>query len=424
MSESEIFGLIDCNSFYCSCERVFRPDLSEKPLIVLSNNDGCAVARTDEAKALGIRMGDPFFKIRDLCKKNDVHVFSSNYALYGDMSARDMRTIAEFVPEMEIYSIDEAFVSFKGFSPRDLIAYSKEIKRTIFQYTGIPVSIGIGPTKVLAKAANQIAKKNKRATDCIFSLLDEDERERRLRDFPVGDLWGVGRKSVEKLAAYNIRTASDLKNSNEKFVEKLLTIVGRRILRELRGESCIELELFQEDRKQIISSRSFGRPVFELRELEESVANHISTAAEKLRKQKLIVKSVLVFVQTNPYKNVSQYYNSATMKLLSGTSATNKLIRHALDLLGRIYKPTYEYKKVGVIFTELSPKAGAQFDFFGAYDSPRDDLLMETLDRVNQREGRGSLKFAACGIDQFWKMACDMKSRSYTTRWSDLLSVT
>lgn len=422
-NQAEIFGLIDCNSFYCSCERVFRPELFDKPVIVLSNNDGCAVARSDEAKALGIKMGDPYFKIRDICKKNGVHVFSSNYALYGDMSRRVMRTIAEFNPDMEVYSIDEAFVSFNTFKTRDLMAYSQEIQNTIFKYTGIPVSIGIGPTKVLAKAANQIAKKNKVATGCLFSLMDEAERDGRLRKFPVGDLWGIGRKSAEKLAQYNIKTAWDLKNANEKFIEKLLTIVGRRILLELRGQACMELESFQEDRKQIISSRSFGRPVFEENELKEAIANHVTTAAEKLRKQKLMTKSLMVFVQTNPYKNVQQYYNSATMKLLSGSSATNKLIRNAFELLERIYKGGYEYKKVGVIFNDLIPKYGSQYDFFGNFDSPKEDALMATLDRINSREGKGTLKFAACGVDQFWGMACEMKSPAYTTRWSELLAV-
>ncbi len=420
---NEVFALIDCNSFYASCERVFRPELQNKPVIVLSNNDGCAVARSDEAKAIGIKMGEPYFKIKELCKKHSVHVFSSNYSLYGDMSRRVMRTIAEFAPEMEIYSIDEAFISLKGFQSRDLMDYASKIRNTIFQYTGIPVSIGIGPTKVLAKAANQIAKKNKKSTQCVFSLLDEKHREEHLRNFPVGDLWGIGRKSREKLASYNINTALDLKNANESFIERMLSIVGRRILRELKGESCIELELFQEDRKQIISSRSFGKPVFDLNNLQESIANHVSTAAEKLRKQKLITRSILVFIQSNPFKNTPQYYNSATMNLLSGSSSTNKLIKNSFELLAQIYKAGFEYKKAGVIFNELQPKIGSQFDFFGAYDSPREDTLMETLDRINNIEGKGALKFAACGIDPFWRMACQLKSPSYTTRWSELLSI-
>lgn len=418
-----VFGLIDCNSFYCSCERVFRPELNQKPVIVLSNNDGCAVARTDEAKALGIKMGDPYFKIRDLCKKHGVSVFSSNYALYGDMSRRVMQTIAEFVPEMEIYSIDEAFVLFEKIEAEKLIEFSRKIQEAILRNTGIPVSIGIGPTKVLAKAANQIAKKNKKATSCLFSLLDPNERLQHLKAFPVGDLWGVGRRSVEKLAQYQIRTALDFMNADEKFIERLLTIVGRRLWRELWGESCIDLELFQEDRKQIISSRSFGCLILRREELQESVANHVTTAAEKLRKQKSVTKSVLVFIQTNPHKNSPQYFNSATMKLLSGTSTTNKLIRHAFQLLDQIYKCGFEYKKAGVIFSDLIPKQGSQYDFFGAHDSPRDDVLMKTLDQINVREGRGTLKFAACGIDPFWKMACEMKSPCFTTRWNDVLEV-
>ena len=392
-------------------------------MIVLSNNDGCAVARTDEAKALGIRMGDPYFKIKDLCRNKGVHVFSSNYTLYGDLSRRVMRTIAEFAPDMEIYSVDEAFVSFDSFRSRDLEKYASEIKETVFRYTGIPVSVGLGPTKVLAKAANQIAKKNKKETKCFFSLLDPDVRLKRLANFPVGDLWGIGRKSVEKLKEVNVISAADLMRLDERIIQKLLTVTGRRIVRELYGESCIELEMLETDRQQIISSRSFGRPVFLLEELREAVANHVSTAAEKLRKQKLIVKNLMVFVQTNPHKNTAQYHNSRTVMLLSGSSSTNKLISQAFAALDGIFKTGFEYKKVGVIFNNLCPKEGSQFDFFSTHDSPADDLLMQTLDQVNQAEGRGTLKFAACGIDQFWRMASNMKSPAYTTRWSELLRV-
>lgn len=417
-----MIALVDCNSFYCSCERVFKPQLNGKPVIVLSNNDGCAVARTDEAKALGIKMGDPYFKIKPLCEKNNVHVFSSNYSLYGDLSRRVMRVLYEFAPEMEIYSIDEAFLSFKGMS-KDLVEYSMEIKNTVSQYTGIPVSVGIGPTKVLAKVANHYAKKNKTATKGVFQIGTDRQSDLILKNFPVADVWGIGRRSAEKLATLNIKSAYDLKYSNESVIQKVLTIVGRRIVYELRGVPCIDLELDLAVKKQIVSSRSFGQPVFSKEDLREAIANHVSTACEKLRKQKCLSRSLLVFVQTNPYKNVPQYYNSATMNLLSGSSATHKLIGYAFRCLDSVYREGFEYKKVGVILMDIRTKSSSQLDLFCSHDTAKEDELMMTLDKVNELQGRGTLKFAACGVTQFWKMLSEMKSQHYTTRWSELLKV-
>ncbi len=421
-ASDKIFALVDCNSFYCSCERVFQPKLQNKPVIVLSNNDGCAVARSDEAKALGIQMGDPFFKIKDIVKKHDVKVFSSNYSLYGDMSRRVMQTLATFSPDMEVYSIDEAFLSLKGFERRDLIQYALEIKEKVYQQTGIPVSIGIGPTKVLAKAANKISKKNKTQTKGVFDIRDPLLQEKILRSFPVEDIWGIGRKSSQKLLNYNIKSAYDLRNANEYFVQKLLTIVGRRILQELRGESCLDLEDIK-NKKQIISSRSFGRPVTSIQELQEATANHITNACEKLRRQKSTTQSLAVFIQTNPFKNTPQYYNSAHVTLLSGTCVTNKLISKAFELLNSIFKKGFEYKKVGVVLSSIHPEKTPQLDFFGEFDSLREIKLMRTLDGINEREGKNTVKFAACGIHQFWKMLSQMKTPAYTTRVSEFLKV-
>jgi DNA polymerase V len=421
MSE-EIFALVDCNSFYCSCERVFKPSLEGKPVIVLSNNDGCAVARTDEAKALGIKMGAPYFQIKDLVKKHNVQVFSSNYALYGDMSRRVMKVLSEFTPELEVYSIDEAFLSLKGFSHFNLTDYGRTIRETVKKHTGIPVSVGIAKTKVLAKAANKLAKKNK-TSGGVFDLTDPRIHDQYLSKFPVEDLWGIGRQSTIKLAQHRITTAKGLRDASEHLIERLLTIQGRRILKELKGESCITLSSLDDDKKQIISSRSFGKPVFEIGELKESIANHVTTACEKLRKQKCLTKNILVFVQTNPFKNTPQYYNSASMDLMSGSSATNKLITKSFILLDQIYKQGFEYKKVGVIFTDIQKKSFSQMDFFGAYDSAKDDLFMETIDKINAFEGKGTVKFAACGYDKFWEMLSQMKSPNYTTRWSEILEV-
>jgi DNA polymerase V len=418
-----IFALVDCNSFYCSCERVFQPSLNSKPIVVLSNNDGCIVARTDEAKSLGIKMGEPYFKVKNLLTQKNVKVFSSNYALYGDMSRRVMKTLSEFTPEMEVYSIDEAFLSLNGFKKETLFNYGLEIKKTVYQNTGIPVSIGIGPTKVLAKIANHYAKKNKVSTRGVVNLFDMETSDQILKQVPVADIWGIGRQSAKKLETIKIKTAFDLKNANERMIQKILTITGRRIVEELRGISCISLELDQTDKKQIVSSRSFGKQVFKIEELREAVANHITTATEKLRKQKCITNSLLVFVQTNPFKNVPQYYNSATMDLLSGTSATNKLIKYAFNCLDSIYKDGFEYKKVGVILLDIQKKSSSQLDLFSSHDGSSDDQLMEALDKVNAIQGKGTLKFAACGIDQFWKMLSEMKSPNYSTRWIDLLKV-
>jgi DNA polymerase V len=418
--KDEIFALVDCNSFYCSCERVFRPSLIGKPVIVLSNNDGCAVARTDEVKALGIAMGEPFFKIKELCKKHNVAVFSSNYTLYGDMSRRVMETLSEFTPEMEIYSIDEAFLSLAGFHNKDLSAYGQEIRHRVHQYTGIPVSVGIAKTKVLAKLANKLAKKNKIKTGGVLYLDNEFTIHNALKDFPVRDVWGIGRQSERKLADNKIKTALELRNADEKLVQKLLTIQGRRIVRELKGEPCISLLQIEAEKKQIVSSRSFGRPVLDIDELRESIANHVSSAAEKLRKQKSLTKSIIVFVQTNPFKNVPQYYNSGYVNLLSGTSATEKMIKHAFNILDQIYKRGFEYKKCGVMLAELYPKINSQVDFFGYSDSFADDHRMNTIDEINLFHGRGTIKLAACGIEQFWQMLSQMKSPCYTTRWSEL----
>lgn len=423
MKTDRVIALVDCNSFYCSCERVFNPNLEGKPVIVLSNNDGCTVARTDEAKALGIQMGAPFFQIKDLVKKHKVHVFSSNYTLYGDMSRRVMNILKNYTPDMEVYSIDEAFLDLTGFKSRDVMAYAKSIRADVLKQTGIPVSIGIGPTKVLAKVANKVSKKNKAQSEGVFSVLDKSLREEVLSRFPVEDLWGIGGQSVKKLRVHKIHSAKDLREANEYLVQKQLTIVGRRILEELRGNSCIELEQIVKEKKTICSSRSFGRPVKDLEELRESVANHVHTAAEKLRRDKSIARSLTVFIQTNPFKNVPQYYNSATVELLSGSSSTIRLIKHASEALRAIYREGFEYKKCGVILNDLLPKREFQTDLFGTSDSLKDDQLMATMDALNLKEGKGTVKPAACGIGQFWKMRSEMRSQAFTTRWSELLKI-
>lgn len=392
-------------------------------MIVLSNNDGCAVARTDEAKALGIEMGAPFFKIKELVEKHKVHVFSSNYSLYGDMSRRVMALLRDFTPALEIYSIDEAFLDLTGFTSRDLVAYAHEIRAVILKQTGIPVSIGLAPTKVLAKVANRLSKKNKVETQGVFSLLDPEAQARALEKFPVQDIWGIGRKSAQKLHELKIFTAKELRDADEQVIQKRLTIVGARIVKELRGSSCISLEQIIREKKSICSSRSFGSPIFRLEELQEAVANHVHNAAEKLRRDASIARAITVFVQTNRYKNVPQYANSATQELLSGSSSTPKLIRQAYSALSAIFQEGYEYKKCGVILSDFVAKKDSQFDFFGTADSPQEDALMQTMDSINLREGKGTVKPAACGMNPLGRSLSEMRSQSFTTRWSELLTV-
>lgn len=423
-NSKKIFALVDGNSFYCSCERVFNPALARKPVIVLSNNDGCAVSRTDEAKALGIEMGAVFYKIKHLVQKHDIHVFSSNYTLYGDMSARMMNILSEFVPQIEIYSIDEAFLDLSGMSQWNLTEYAQTIRQTVLQQIGIPTCVGVGPTKVLAKVGNKLAKKNKEQTQGVVNLCDERDRDTALKKLAVEDIWGVGRKSAEKLRRLKIYTAYELQQADPEKIRKVLTVVGARLVEELRGLSCIDLETDIEDRKQIVSSRSFGRAVTAKTEVQESLANHVSTAAEKLRKQNLLCRSLTLFIQTNPFKIGSpQYFNSATIRLMSGTSVTSKLIRQAFHGLDHIFRDGYEYKKAGVILNDLVKKDAVQTDFFEQYDQPEEDHLMSVIDAINQYHGQGTIKFAACGIHQFWKMLSEMKTPCYTTRLTDLKCV-
>ncbi len=422
-SDESIIALVDCNSFFCSCERVFNPKLKNKPVVVLSSNDGCIVARTDEAKALGIKMGEAYFTIKDLIKKHSVFVYSSNFALYGDLSRRVMTTLQDFTPDLDVYSIDEAFLSLKGMHNRDLRTYALQIRDQVYKNTGVPISVGIAPTKVLAKVANYFSKKNKISTQGVYDLRKRSDQDLILKSFAVENLWGVGRKSAEKLKRYGIHTAKQLREADEKFIQKLLSIQGRRILLELRGESCIDIKNLDQDKKQIISSRSFGKPVYLLEELQESVANHICSAAEKLRKQKSVVKHVSVFIQTSPFKQTPQYYNSAAISLLSGTCLSNKLIAQAFQLLSAIYKRGYEYKKTGVIFSDLSPMNNSQCDLFSGHDQEHETRLMQVFDAVNKREGPHTLRYAACGTNQFWKARSDHKSAAFTTRWSELLTI-
>ena len=447
VASAPIFALVDGNSFYCSCERVFNPSLINQPVIVLSNNDGCVISRTDEAKAIGIKMGDPLHLISDIIKRHRVRVYSSNYALYGDMSARMMTTLAQFTPELEVYSIDEAFLSLDGFANRDLADYAREIRRVVRRDTGIPTAIGIGPTKVLAKVANRAAKKNK-TSGGVLNLCDRAAQDSVLAEFAVADVWGIGARSAAKLARMGVTTALQLRDADVDAVQKLLTIVGRRIVLELRGQSCLALEMVQEDRKQIVSSKSFGRPVYKLTDLKEAVANYATRACEKLRRQKSACHVLSVFVQTNRFKDIAQYYNSATVNMGTGTASTTRLIAAANGALETIFRDGIEYKKAGVILSDLRPASAVEFSLFDdQHKHAQDTKAMSVMDAINARMGRDTLKVGACGNANTkanananknanvnasgaantgapaWTMKAAMRTPCYTTRWQDLLKV-
>ncbi|MCB9026619.1 MAG: Y-family DNA polymerase [Bdellovibrionaceae bacterium] len=420
----KIFALVDCNAFFCSCEQLFRPDLRHKPVGVLSNNDGCFVSRTKELKALGVKMGEPYFKVKDICEKHGVHVFSSNFSLYTNMSDRVMLTLSEFTPELEVYSVDEAFLNLTGFETWGLEEYARKIKATVEKNTGIPVSIGLGPTKTLAKVANHIAKKSDKAKG-VVCLLDPRLQDIALAKTEVEDLWGVGRANARKLRSLNIRNAKEFRDyKNDKLIKKIFTKVGLQIKEELQAYPRFELKLENSNKKQINCSRTFGTPVFELQALREAVANYVSSACEKLRKQKSVCFAVEVYMRTSPFKNVPQYYAIEEQKMLSGTSDTRKVIKYAMEVLDKLYRAGYEYKKAGVRLSHIIDRNQAQMSLFDLPDDVKSDSLMKCMDRVNARDGSGTLKVAACGVNnKAWAMNRNLKSPRYVTGWTELRKV-
>lgn len=418
-----MIALVDCNSFYVSCERVFNPKLRKKPVVVLSNNDGCVVARSEEAKALGIPMGVPYFKIKHLEKSHGLFVYSSNYTLYGDMSKRVMSVLLEFVPSMEIYSIDEAFLDFTGFENYNINQYLKDIKSTVYQYTGIPVSIGLSKTKVLAKMMNRISKKEQQFNG-VLAVTNDDDIDFCLKNYDVSDLWGIGRKSSEKLKKIGIDTAYDLKNyQNDLVIQKHLTKVGRQIQDELRGKPCIKIETIQKNKKQIISSRSFAKNITEFQTIREAIASHVSRAAEKLRRQDSTCMQLTVFIHTNRFRDTKQTYDSVTVKFLSPTQSTFKMINSSHKALKSIFKKGFEYKKCGIILSDIYDEKGSQFDLFSENDSEKEITTMNAMDSLNKKFGPETTKVAACGVNKHWKMLSEMKSRAYTTHLSDILRI-
>ena len=414
-----LFALVDCNNFYASCERVFNPRLEGKPVVVLSNNDGIVVARSNEAKALGIAMGVPEFQIRRLIRAHDVQVFSSNYVLYGDMSQRVMETLGQFTPNLEIYSIDEAFLSLSGFTSRDLTEYGREIRATVKRWTGIPVSVGIAETKTLAKVAARVAKRSKNAAG-VFNLATSQDRNALLAEIPVEDVWGIGANWARLLKRHGIATALALREADVHWVRGTMGVVGERLVRELNGVSCLPLEDCPPPKQGITVSRSFGRPVTSLSEMREAIAAYTARAAEKLPGERLAATVLTVFLTTNSFKDEPQYSNAATIKLPVATGNTSDLLRYALPGVEQIYRDGYRYKKAGVMLTGLVPACQVQGDLFDRQDRERVQQLMRALDGLNDRMGAGTLRYAAEGQRQQWQTKFEHRSPAYTTNWTDL----
>ena len=418
LKSNRIFALVDCNNFFASCERVFRPDLWDRPIVVLSNNDGNIIARSDESKALGIKMGEPYFKVRTFLKKNGVEVFSSNYTLYGDMSHRIMSVLKHLESAVEVYSIDEAFIFLPADKKFDFTDHGQHIKAVVQKWTGMPVSIGFAHTKTLAKIANRIAKKNSQHKG-VFDLTTCNDIDAILSRIEVKDIWGIGRQYSKKLNNHGIFTARDLKYSNDKWIRKHLTVMGLRTVWELRGKPCISIEDAPVPKKGIITSKSFSRPVTSLEELKEAVATYISRAAEKLRSQHSIANSLHIFLSTNRFKfNTPQYSNSLSVVLPEPTASTSTLIKHSLHGLKKIYRSGFEYKKAGVMLAEIIPETYRQRNLFER--GRNDRKLMDAMDNINTKWGSGTLQYAATGFKKPWMFKREQLSKAYTTQWDQL----
>ena len=417
-----MYGLADCNNFYASCERVFDPSLAGRPVVVLSNNDGCVIARSNEAKALGIGMGVPYFQIRELAARGGVAVFSSNFVLYGDMSERVMDTLRSLVPRTEVYSIDEAFLCFDQTDPRALGEFGRRIAHTVRRNTGIPVSLGIAPTKTLAKIASKLCKQYPKLDGCCCMYRQKDI-EKVLRGFPVGDIWGIGRRHAERLRRRGVATAWDFTRLTPEWVRREMAVTGLRTWQELRGEPCFGLETAPVRKQQICVSRTFARDISDPEELRRDLTLFAARCGEKLRGQGSLCSEVRVFLLTNRFlADAEPRYDTALARLPVPTDSTLDLSREVGTLLRRIVRPGTAYKRGGVILSELQGADGVQADLFDAPDRARPTRLMETMDRVNRRFGRNMLYVAAQGRDPY-AMHREHLSPGYTTDWNDIITV-
>jgi DNA polymerase V len=411
-------AIIDVNNFYVSCERVFNPKLENKPVVVLSNNDGCAISRSNEAKALGIKMGTPWFKFKEFAKQENVTALSSNYTLYLDMSHRVMTLLSKFSPDQEVYSIDESFLDLTSFKSKDLIQYSQQIKTKIKQWTGLPVSIGIGSTKTLSKLANHIAKKNSSFKGvCNLNVMDQDTLETWMSHIPVNEVWGVGRSLALKLNQLGIISVLDLKLADPDYIRQQFSIVLEKTVRELNGLICMELKDIAEPNKEIMVSRSFGRRVKDKQELIEAVTAYTSRAAERMRKQESVATSLYIYIRTSPHDDKKQYANGINIPLFQPTDDSMALTNAALLGLDYIYRAGFDYQKAGVTLCNLTSKDKMQGNLF------KDTIAhsrMKIMDTINQR-WKGKLKLGSEGVTKEWEMKAQFKSRNYTTDWDQLM---
>lgn len=424
-----LYALIDCASFYVSCERAFGATLHNKPTIVLSNNDGCIVALDGLAKQLGLKRGQPVFKQQEKIRKHQVQVFSSNYSLYQDMSSRVMAVLAEFSPLLEVYSIDEGWLDRTDVATDDLTELGQTIRARVLQYTGIPVRVAIAPTKCLTKIACELIKSDPSYKDVLdLTSFAPEQMDAELARIAIEDIWGIGPKYARFLHNYNIQTARDLRDADEKWIRKHLTVVGARIQAELRGTPCIPLETRRSPKQNIICAKSFGKEIDNEQELQEAVSTYMARAAEKLREQESLAGRISIFLRTNSFdEDIPQYSNEFTIDLLYPTAFTPELIRHALAGLHAIYRPEHRYKKAGVALSKITPLPVVQPDLFGEVsliEHYRQAHLMAVVDTLNRIFGRDTLVFAVQGVTQNWKMRQRNLSSHYTTRWNELLIVT
>ena len=413
-------ALIDCNSFYVSCERLFNPKIRNKPVVVLSSNDGCIISRSTEAKALGIKMGEPYFKAKDIIVKNNVHVFSSNYSLYGDLSRRVMRTLKRFNSEIEIYSIDEAFLDLSNFPDNEIEHVGKEIRSIVLQWTGIPTSIGIAKTKTLSKIANHIAKKTKSG---IVSLIGIKDIDPILEKVEVNDIWGVGKQLTKFFIKNGINNAKQLKNISNTWIKKNSNVLSSRTAMELRGISCIDLETTSSKRKSCVVSRSFAKKVEKLQELQESITGYCLNAAEKIRSESLIAKSITVFIRTSPFQNQFAYYsNSKTIDLPMATDNSIEIVKTALTGLKDIFKNGYKYQKAGIMLSGLSDSQESK-NLFSSLKDDKIKNLMKTIDNTNYKFGRSTLSLASAGINKKWNIKRQHYSKIDTSDFNYLPTI-
>jgi DNA polymerase V len=417
-----MFALVDCNNFYASCERVFRPELLGKPIVVLSNNDGCVIARSNEAKAFGIPMGAAAYQYEKIFTENNIHVFSSNYALYGDMSARVMNILSSMAPEIEVYSIDEAFLKFEGCDYLDLQEHGLQIVRTVTKSTGIPVSVGIASTKALAKAANKIAKKFPEKTGGVYLIDDDEKRIKALKWLKIEDVWGIGRRHAKRLQALDVNTAFPFTQLPDQWVRKNMAVVGLRLKHELEGKPTLDMETTKA-KQTIATTRSFDINYTEFEQLRERITTFAVTCAEKLRRQKSCCNALLVFLHTNGFRNdLPQYSRNIVMKLPFPTNSSIEIAQFAVEALTHIFKQGYQYKKAGVIVMDFTPEATGQISMF-ENSNPKHSAAMDVMDRLNNAIGQKKVKLAGQALDRTWKMKQERLSPRYTTRLNEIITI-